>query len=201
MIAGVLLLFFVVQVIGTRRAEFIHERYMIFMVPGCLLLVSLFTQLPGWPKVAAGLLVIALLPAGLGVWQQSPKPIGFGDWRGGAALVSNLYRPGDVILVPMDQPVLMTYFQHYLKDHIPMEELERNMVGGRPIATLVEQVRQRERLPNRVIIFSHYAFRNTTSAVLQQLQTELHCKPGPLQSAQAIHVIEVACGESTATTR
>ncbi|OJU03933.1 MAG: hypothetical protein BGN90_09230 [Acidovorax sp. 65-7] len=201
MLAGVLLLFFVVQVIGTRRAEFIHERYMIFMVPGCLLLVALFTQLPGWPKVAAGLLVIALVPAGLRVWQQSPRPMGYGDWRGGAALVSHLYRPGDVILVPMDQPVMMAYFQHYLKDHIPMAELERNMVGGRPIATLVEQVRQRERRPNRIIIFSHYAFRNSANAVLHQLQTELHCKPGPLQSAQTLHVIEVTCNESTAVTQ
>ncbi len=201
MLAIVLAVFFTVQVIGTRRAEFIHERYMVFMVPGCLLLIALATQLRGWPKIASWLLLIALIPASIMVWRQSPKPQGFGDWRGGALLAAAMYRPGDVILVPMDQPVLMSYFQHYLRNYISVDDLDRDMMGGLPTTTLVDKIRQREHLPGRIIIFTHYAFRHTTSAAMDMLKTDLQCKTEPLQSAQALQVIQMNCAPNAPTFR
>lgn len=193
MLAIVLAVFFTVQVVGTRRAEFIHERYMVFMVPGCLLLVALATQLRGWPKIANWLMILALIPASILVWRQSPKPQGFGDWRGGALLTAGMYRSGDVILVPMDQPVLMSYFQHYLRNYISVDNLDRDMVGGLPTTTLVDQVRQRDPLPSRIIVFTHYAFRHTTNVVIDMLKTDLQCNAEPLQSAQALQVIQMNC--------
>ncbi|WP_287805196.1 acyltransferase family protein [Diaphorobacter sp.] len=190
---GILVLFFVVQVIGTRRAEFMHERYMIFIIPGCLLLAALYTQVKGWPRLASGLLILFLIPTGLMVWQKSPQPQGWGDWRGASALVAKLYQPGDVILVPIGQPVMLSYFQHYLMKSIPLEELEKKMWSGAHPEELVERLLALPQIPYHLIIFNHGSLSAQTEALSNALKTELGCTTGTLQSIQNLRVIEVNC--------
>jgi peptidoglycan/LPS O-acetylase OafA/YrhL len=192
-LAGILALFFLVQVLGTRRAEFFHERYLIFIVPGCLLLVSLFTQVKGWPRAVSGLLLLCLIPTGLMIWKNSPQPQNAGEWRGASQLVSSMYKPGDVILTPVASQFFLTYFQHYLLDQIPQDELDKKMWAIAQPAVAIEKLRERKNPTQNVIVYTHAAFGADLPPMLQALKNEMNCNVGEIQSIGNLRVVQVAC--------
>ncbi len=192
-VAAINVLFFMALVLGTRRAEFFSERYVLFMVPGCLLLVAIFMQVRGWPRILSLLLVVFLVPAGLKVWQKSPRPQNGGDWRGAAALVAKVYKPGDLIVNPLNDPTMRSHFQHYLRNHVSQAELDRRMWSITRFDNLGERLRAAGGPPEHLIIYSHLAFPGRIEATLDVLRSQFYCHLGEPQRAQALLVMEVTC--------
>ncbi|MCS4510483.1 glycosyltransferase family 39 protein [Xylophilus ampelinus] len=195
-LAVVMVLFFLMLVLGTRRAEFFSERYVIFMVPGCLLMVAAFTTVKGWPRAVSLMLVAALIPMGVRVWQLSPRPQNGGDWRGAAELVARAYRPGDLIVVALHDPTMRSHFQHYLRNHIPQEQLDQRLLTIVKPADIPARIAALGPTPPRIIVFSHSAFMTKFQAVLDVLQTQVGCRPAELQRAQALVIEVLPCGGS-----
>lgn len=193
-VAAVLVMFFLALVLGTRRAEFFSPRYVIFMVPAGLLLVAMFTLVKGWPRVASLVLAVALIPMGLKVWQQSPRPQNGGDWRGAAELVASAYRPGDLIVVPLHDPTMRSHFQHYLRNHIPQEQLDQRLLTIVKPVDIPARIAALGPTPARIIVFSHSAFMSKFQNALDVLQTQVGCKPAELQRVQALVIEVLPCG-------
>lgn len=195
-LAAVLVMFFLLLVLGTRRAEFFSPRYVIFMVPGYLLLGAMFTQVRGWPRVVSVALALVVLPLGYQVWQQSPRPQNGGDWRGAAERVASNYRPGDLIVVPLHDPTMRSHFQHYLRNHIPQEQLDQRLLTIVKPADIPARIAALGPTPSRIIVFSHSAFMTKFQNALDVLQTQVGCRPAELQRVQALVIEVLPCGGS-----
>ncbi len=193
-LGAVLVLFYLVLVLATRRAEFFSPRYVIFMVPGCLLLVAMFTTVRGWPRAVSLLVALVLIPLGVQVWRESPRPQNGGDWRGAAELVASAYRPGDLIVVPLHDPTMRSHFQHYLRNHIPQEQLDQRLLTIVKPADIPARIAALGPTPSRIIVLSHSAFMAKFQDALDVMQTQVGCKPAELQRAQALVIEVLSCG-------
>jgi uncharacterized membrane protein len=196
-IMGISTLFFMMQIIGTRRAEFVHERYMIFIIPGCLLLTAIFTQTSNWIKNISLFSIPFIAIGGLLVWNTSPKPQGWGEWKEASAAVARDYQPGDIIIMPIShQPILQAYFQHYLKEYIPLSELEQNTWDAFDIAPLVTHLRHTTNQKQHLILFSHFAFEPQMKAALSTLETDIGCTSKEARSYGTLRITEISCKKS-----
>ena len=191
-LAAVMALFYLVLVLATRRAEFFSPRYVIFMVPGCLLLVAMFTTVRGWPRLVSMLVALVLLPLGIQVWQNSPRPQNGGNWRGAADLVASNFRPGDIIVVPMYDPTMRSHFQHYLRNHIPQDQLDQRLLSIFKPEEIPARIAALGPTPPRVIVFSHYVFMSKFKSAVEELKT-VGCRPGDVQWVGALLVEVMPC--------
>lgn len=189
----VLAVFSLLLAMGTRRVEFFSPRYMIFMVPGCLLLVALCAQVRGWPRVLSLLLAAFLVPAGLQDWLRSPRPQNGGDWRGAAEQVARAYQPGDVVVFPLQDPTMRAHFQHYLRKHIPSEQLQTHLFSITDAGTLPGLIAQLPARPPKVIVFTHWVFTPRALATVEVLQTQLGCTAQDWQQVQSLRYSVLHC--------
>ncbi len=192
-IISILTLFFLVLVFMTQRAEFFSTRYVIFMFPGVLLLLSIFTLQKVWPRVISLLLTAFLIPTGIWTWQLSPRPQNGGDWRGAAELVSSLYRPGDAVVLALHDPTMRSHFLHYLRKDMASAQLDTRVLSSTKPEQLAAQIQTLGKLPPRIIVFTHAAFQTKGQAMLDVLKTNFPCTPEPWQNVQSLRVTTVAC--------
>ncbi|WP_198969157.1 glycosyltransferase family 39 protein [Xylophilus sp. ASV27] len=192
-IAGILTLFFLVLILATRRAEFFSTRYVIFMFPGILLMLSIFTLVKGWPRAASLLLTAFLIPMGIWAWQLSPKPQNGGDWRGAAELVARLYGPNDIVIIPLIDPTMRSHFVHYLRKKLPQEQLDTRVLSITNPDLMPARLQALEHRPARIIFFTHASFQYEGNAMMDWLQKNYSCTAESWQNVQALRVAVVSC--------
>lgn len=173
-IAGVQLIFFLALVMATRSVEFFSPRYLVFLIPGCLFLVSAITFYSRWTRWLGALLTVSLVVGGLRVWYLSPRPQNLDDWRGASALVAQIYRPGDVIVTGLFEPWTLEYYLHYLRKYLPAEQLDKAVIGALPSAAIGLQFAEKmQSKPPRVIVF---AYAGLQDQIVVKVSAQWPCK-------------------------
>jgi len=154
--AFVSLVFFLAMALATRRVEFFAPRYLIFMIPGMLLLVAMLASYARWSRWLCGVLAVVLVVLGVRMWQESPRPQNFGEWRGASAHAAQLFRPGDVVVLSLPMPWFEEYYVHYLRKYIPAQHFDPAVVRVMPDddgnAVLAPFMAAR---PSRVLFFTY----------------------------------------------
>jgi len=190
---AVLALFSLMIFLGSRKAQTFSSRYVIFMVPGVLLLISLFGSVKGWPRWLSAALCVFLVPAGLKMWNVAPRPQNGGDWSGAAALVVSKFRPGDLIVVPLNDPTMRAHFEHYLRGPMSDDVLERRLISVTKPEDVAQPLRSLASLPSRIIVFTHGAFTYKSNLTIDVLTQQFPCVVQEPHKIQSLYVTVLAC--------
>lgn len=167
-------IFFLILIATTRRVEFFSARYLVFLIPGSLLIASLFTVLSRRMHWIGFALTAFLIAGGLQLWNLSPRPQNWGEWRGASELVAEKYQPSSIIVLGLAAPWMQEYYLYYLRKFISKEKLDEDVIGilqQSPINVhLSEKMKSK---PEKIIIFSYI---NNHELISKYISNNWPCK-------------------------
>ena len=190
-IASVQLIFFFALALATRRVEFFSARYLVFLIPGSLLLVAMVTVFSRWTQWVGAVLAASLVLGGLRLWYLSPRPQNDDDWRGSSELAAKLYQPGDAIVVGLFDPWMLEYYAHYLRKYMPAEQWKR-VVGVSLDETVIDaqlsEIMQSR--PPKVVV---YAYSGLQDLVVNKVKARWPCELDQWHDTRHLRVGTMTC--------
>jgi len=126
-------------ILAFMAAGFIYDPryYLIFAAPAILLAAAAFDRLRGWRSaLAAGAVILALLPAVVGAWQVTPAAAFKYYAPYFAAKIERYEQPGDLVLVDHATDIL---FRLYYQGHSDVKLFFPR--GGRNVTDMFERFR------------------------------------------------------------
>lgn len=194
MIAAVQLVIFLIMIFSSWRAGIFSSRYLVFLIPGSLLLVSTVTFVTRWTRWLGAIVAVSLVAGGLRLWHQSPRPKNDNEWRDASALVAENFRQGDLIVAVLAGPWMLEYYGHYLRKDIPAKNLENAVVAAFRPETLEGQLAEKMRSqPPKIILFSYVGLQGLEDLVAKTVTARWPCQLGQWEVMGNIRVGTMRC--------